>query len=181
MNTKLPSTPVSAHYYIDGIQRVPAVGTIEEARLFLRRVYDEAGLWAVALDIRVAADDLKGLSWKDAFDRLLSDRKDCFSWRIDHELPPKCVIAGYRAGERSVVRAFMTVIEALEFLPLSGNLPDRLQCAKLRVHLTAPNVVILDRMPSRAWDLALDLVLHGRVRNGHQRDKEIVIGMAEIL
>jgi hypothetical protein len=80
MNSIVPSKPVTAQYYIDGVPRVSAIGSVEEARFLLRRIYDDPELAAITLEIRYAAYDLDGLSWKDAFDRVLSDREDHLSW-----------------------------------------------------------------------------------------------------
>lgn len=167
----IPFLAVSAHYYIDGRPWVAPFETVRDARRFLQRGYDDPDLGAVALDIRFTAADLDGSTWKNAFDRVLAGRDEYLSWRMEQDSQPRCVIASYQManGERAV-RAFITVAEALNFLPLGAGRDEQLRAAKLTIHITASDVATvkpeaLYRWPPQAWDATLDLVLYGRVRN----------------
>jgi hypothetical protein len=170
-----PSTLVTAHYYINGMPRVAACATVYEARAFLQRDYDDPDLGAVALEIRVATG-LGESGWKNAFDRILEDRDyggTRICWPVERDALPKCVIAGYRSVGRPNVQAFTTVDEALEFFSVTSGTKQRVEAAKLRIHLTASDVLAI--VPAhvsfpRAWDLALDIVLSGRVAAASPED-----------
>jgi hypothetical protein len=170
MNNVVPSTPVSAHYYVYGIPRVAACEALNDALLFCRQAFDDPKLGAIGLEIRISADDLGGLTWKEAFDHALSGRGQyCDRW-IEPGLFPKCVTASYRSLTSRANRAFMSLVEALEFLDLGAR--RQLEMARLRVHLTASHVwqivpVTLYSAPRQAWDLAIDSVLHSCVVVDH--------------
>jgi hypothetical protein len=172
MNNAVLPTPVSAHYYIYGIPRVAACETLNDALLFCREAFDDPKLGTIGLEIRYTGHDLGGLTCKEVFDRTLSGHGQHCDRRIEPGLFPKCVTASYRSRTSHANRAFLTLVDALEFFDLGAGRP--LEMARLRVHLTASDVwqivpVTLYSAPQQAWDLAVDSVLHGRVLTDHSR------------